>query len=115
MKNFLKLLQNILSLLPGLGVAGAILGGVSNMYAKGGIVTSPEIGVVGEAGPEAIIPLNNPARAQQLMAESGLDRMTSNNVNVYIGNDQIDAYIDDRVDRRMTFTARSLAYGGREI
>lgn len=84
-------------------------------YAKGDIVTSPTLGLVGEAGPEAIIPLNNPARAQQLMAESGLDRMASTSVNVYIGNDQIDTYIDDRVDQRMVLTARSLAHGGREI
>jgi phage-related minor tail protein len=31
--------------------------GVS-MFAKGGIVTAPTLGMVGEAGPEAIIPLN---------------------------------------------------------
>ncbi len=115
MKTFLSVLSTVLSLLPGLGVIGGVLGGLSNQYAKGGIVTSPEVGLVGEAGPEAIIPLNNPARAQQLMAESGLDRMASSNVNVYIGNEQIDAYIDDRVNRRLTLTARSLAYGGREI
>lgn len=96
-----------------LAVQGAIAG--AKAYAEGGIVTSPTVGLVGEAGPEAIIPLNNPARAQQLMAESGLDRMTTSNVNVYIGNDQIDAYIDNRVDQRMVFTARSLAHGGREI
>lgn len=95
----------------------ALQGAVAGVkaYARGGIITSPTVGLVGEAGPEAIIPLNNPARAQQLMAESGLDRMASNNVNVYIGNDQIDAYIDDRVDQRMVLTARSLAHGGREI
>lgn len=96
-----------------LAFQGAVAG--VKAYAKGGIVTSPTVGLVGEAGAEAIIPLNNPARAQQLMAESGLDRMASSTVNVYIGNDQIDAYIDDRVDQRMVFTARSLAYGGREI
>jgi hypothetical protein len=28
------------------------------MYAKGGVVTSPTLGIVGEAGPEAIIPLS---------------------------------------------------------
>ena len=27
-------------------------------HAKGGIVTRPHLGIVGEAGPEAIIPLN---------------------------------------------------------
>lgn len=114
LKEFRSVLAAVIGLLPGLGVAGALLGGL-NAYASGGIVTSPQVGLVGEAGPEAIIPLNNPARAQQLMAESGLSSMASPNVNVYIGNEQIDAYIDDRVNRRMVFTARSLAYGGREI
>lgn len=114
LKEFRAVLAGVIGLLPGLGLIGGALGGLK-AYADGDIVTSPTVGLVGEAGPEAIIPLNNPARAQQLMAEAGLDRMASTSVNVYIGNDQIDAYIDDRVDRRMTFTARSLAYGGREI
>ena len=42
---------------------GAISSGISSVrgivpFAKGGIVTSPTLGMVGEAGPEAIIPLN---------------------------------------------------------
>lgn len=89
--------------------------GGQQKYADGGIVTGPTNALIGEAGAEAVIPLTNPARAQELMAASGLDRMASPNVNVYIGNQQVDAYIDERVDRRMVFTARSLAYGGREI
>jgi TP901 family phage tail tape measure protein len=39
----------------GLDLSG--IGGIS-MFAKGGIVTAPTLGMVGEAGPEAIIPLN---------------------------------------------------------
>jgi hypothetical protein len=71
--------------------------------------------MVAEAGPEAIIPLNNPARAQQVMAQAGLGGMGTPNVNVYIGNEQIDAYIDTRTNQSMTTTARELAYGGRGI
>lgn len=99
-----------------LGAAAAI--GIqigAQAHAAGGVFSTPHVGLVAEAGPEAIIPLDNPARAQQIMAEAGLTGMTSPNINIYIGNDQIDTYIDDRVDRRMVFTARSLAYGGREI
>lgn len=41
-------------------------------FADGGIVTAPRIGLVGEAGPEAIIPLSRPARASAIMREAGL-------------------------------------------
>lgn len=44
-------------------------------FADGGIVTSPVLGLVGEAGPEVIIPLSRPQRAQQLAEESGLVAM----------------------------------------
>lgn len=113
MQKFLSLLSTVLGLLPGLGVAGSLLGGAGKAYADGGIVTSPTMGLVGEAGPEAIIPLNKPQRAAQLLSQSGLSNMMGPTVNVYIGNQQIDAYIDDRVDGRIGVTARSLAYGGR--
>lgn len=41
-------------------------------YADGGIVTRPTFGLVGEAGPEAIVPLTRPARAAEVMAQAGL-------------------------------------------
>ncbi|MFC4060259.1 hypothetical protein ACFOWE_18295 [Planomonospora corallina] len=41
-------------------------------FADGGIVRSPVVGLVGEAGPEVVIPLTRPARARQLAEESGL-------------------------------------------
>ena len=40
--------------------------------ALGGIVTRPELSYIGEAGPEAIIPLTKPARAAAVMREAGL-------------------------------------------
>jgi hypothetical protein len=40
-----------------IGLDLSSIGGIS-MFAKGGIVTAPTLGMVGEAGPEAIIPLN---------------------------------------------------------
>ena len=41
-----------------MGGASSIIGGAINMFADGGIVTGPTLGIVGEAGPEAIIPLS---------------------------------------------------------
>lgn len=41
-------------------------------HAAGGVFTSPHIGLVAEAGPEAIIPLARPARAAQVMRQAGL-------------------------------------------
>lgn len=69
------------------GIIGAAagqknLGGPSNQYmqppqensqdgmqvprlAEGGVVTQPTVAMIGEAGPEAVVPLDNPAMAQQ--------------------------------------------------
>lgn len=53
------------------------LGGFFNFFANGGIVTGPTRAVVGEAGPEVIIPLTQPNRARQLVEESGLLNLIS--------------------------------------
>lgn len=87
--------------------------GGQQKFAEGGIVTGPTNALIGEAGPEAVIPLTNPGRAAEVLNEAGLTSMLSPNINVYIGNRQIDAYIDARVDQTMAVTARSLAYGSR--
>ncbi|MDI9829681.1 phage tail tape measure protein [Streptomyces sp. KAU_LT] len=41
-------------------------------FAKGGIVYGPTHALIGEAGPEVVIPLTNPKRAVQLVQQSGL-------------------------------------------
>lgn len=56
-------------------------------YATGGIVTAPTLAVVGEAGPEAIVPLSRPKRAAQVMADAGLGGM--GDVYVYVGDEQL--------------------------
>jgi len=50
---------------------GGIKNAVSGIlpFAEGGIVTKPQLAVVGEAGPEAIIPLSNPNRATEIMQQ----------------------------------------------
>lgn len=40
--------------------------------ANGAIIRTPTLALVGEAGPEAVIPLNRPQRAQELLNQSGL-------------------------------------------
>lgn len=44
-------------------------------HAEGGIFTSATMGIFGEAGPEAIIPMSRPGRALSLMHQSGLYNM----------------------------------------
>lgn len=41
-------------------------------FARGGIFDSPTVGMIGEAGREAVIPITRPGRALQLMEQSGL-------------------------------------------
>jgi len=67
-------------------VAGAIgsipslpsgLSGLSGLlpFASGGIVTRPTGALIGEAGPEVVIPLTRPQRAAELAERSGLSAM----------------------------------------
>lgn len=53
------------------GAVGSAIGGVIPGHAAGGIVTQPHIGMVGEAGPEAIIPLNSNAGRRALGGGGG--------------------------------------------
>lgn len=92
-------------------------------YALGGIITSPTLGLVGEAGyKEAVIPdpAVMPARAMQLSNEIGLTSMISdalgsrqNIVNVYIGSQRLQEMIDFTVAVNNQATARSFAQGPR--
>jgi phage-related protein len=61
----------ILGAIPGAGAIGGLVGGVKKIlpFAAGGIVTGPTLGLVGEAGPEAIIPLS---QLSNVMGGSGV-------------------------------------------
>lgn len=62
------LARNPVNFTPNINVNGVSL----PQRAEGGIITRPEIAMVAEAGyPEAIIPINNSARAAQLYEETG--------------------------------------------
>ena len=58
--------------------------GAKEHYAAGGIISHPEIAMIGEAGPEAILPLNNPRRSFEILGESGLlNNNTSQSVKTF--------------------------------
>lgn len=69
-------------------VAGAI-GGILNagksvlstvtfgLLAEGGLITKPTLALVGEAGPEVVLPLNNRARIVEILTSAGLSMPTT--------------------------------------
>jgi hypothetical protein len=64
------------------GATGAILAGVGGAMAEGGIVTKPTVALIGEAGPEAVVPLtgkNSPSSGTVINLSLG-------GVNVGAGN-----------------------------
>lgn len=79
-----------------------------NYFAKGGIVDRATLGVVGEAGKEAIVPLENNTRGLDLLAEKLLGRMpqsSSNNtdrpmeVTVKIGDTTIGKAVAESINK----------------
>ena len=52
-----------------------------NYFAKGGIVDRATLGIVGEAGKEAIVPLENNTRGLDLLADKLLGRMPQGSYN----------------------------------
>ncbi|MGH3693234.1 MAG: hypothetical protein ACRDRX_04410 [Pseudonocardiaceae bacterium] len=72
-------------------------------YANGGIVDSPTMAMVGEAGPEAILPLNRPHRAGSIAQQAGLGGATVNVGPVHVHSD-VDV---DALAHRLAFSAAS--------
>ena len=93
----------ILGAIPGAGAIGGLIGGVKNIlpFAAGGIVTGPTLGLVGEAGPEAIIPLS---QLGNVMGGSGVT------VNVQ-GSVISEADLIERIRRGLVESQR----GGRQL
>lgn len=77
--------------------------------AEGGVVTKPEISWIGEAGPEAVVPLTDPARAQQVMAEAGL--VSPMTINIIVDGE----VIERRVIKATQGQARQIASRPRSI
>ena len=94
--------------------------------AAGGVVYGPQLSWIGEKGPEAVVPLNNPLRAAQVMAEAGLNGIVNRlhmpapavafaggapvvpvtNVAVYLDSEPIAARVEVRQSQRDRVNAR---------
>lgn len=82
--------------LQGLGGAG---GGIP-ATANGGIFNGAQVRLIGEAGPEAVVPLNRPRRAAEILSEAGL--MGAGGPSVHIDTMVVqDATDIDRVAMRL--------------
>ncbi len=96
-----------------IALVGGAIAAVSKLFsaiklAEGGIVTKPTLAVVGEAGPEAVIPLNRyPAFA---MAGAGGPNI---NLSVNIYGDINDAGGVDEISERMAIKLQSMLRGMR--
>ena len=72
-------------------------------FQHGGIVTRPTLGLVGEAGPEAILPLRDPRRMREIMTKAGIGNgVNIGNMPVTIINNDIDI---DMLLERIDFMA----------
>jgi len=87
---------------------------IPKFYARGGIVTQATQAIVGEAGPEAIIPLTDLRRARAVMRQAGVgdllggpgDTTTNYTVNVYPAQATVDEAYLERLLRRREVLAR---------
>lgn len=78
-------------------------------YAEGGIVSRPTYALVGESGPEVILPLSDPRRSAQLMQQAGIG--TANiavTVNVASGDPNTIAAAIDAKLRQLVRNANAL-------
>lgn len=86
-------------------------------FANGGITSGPSI--AGEAGPEAVIPLNNPVRAAQVAEQAGLAGLIGGAANtvlyVTIDGQQLQGRIDRTVRAGNAGLARQLSNGPRGL
>jgi hypothetical protein len=86
-------------------------------FADGGITSGPSI--AGEAGPEAVLPLNNPVRAAQVAQDAGLAGLIGGAGNtilyVTIDGQQLQGRIDRTVRANNAGIARQLSNGPRGL
>lgn len=90
------------------------------LLASGGLVNAPTLAVVGEAGPEAVVPMSDPSKAAAVAKSTGLLDMLGSkshaeatNVHVYLGTREITDILDVRIDKKLGDQANELAYGTR--
>lgn len=81
--------------------------------AKGGIISGPTLAMVGEKGPEAVVPLNNPSAAAAVLMRSGLAAMLAPVVQVFIGSERLEELAFRVVSSNNQAQATSLRHGPR--
>lgn len=111
----LNSIRNISKAVGGGALAGALAG-----FSEGGIQYTPTVATLAEDGAEAIIPLTKPARAAQILEESGLSKMLgggngANTFMVFIGNEQLDSHVVRIVEGNNMKQALALSHGGRSF
>jgi len=104
----------------GIGQIGRLIpGGLPQIphLAKGGVVDSPTVALIGERGPEVVVPLSDPGRAAQVARESGLAAMLARgasapivNVTAILGTGQILDILDTRIEAALNGQGAELAY-----
>jgi len=65
------------------GGIGAAMGPVAEMMAEGGVVTKPTLAVIGEDGPEAVVPLTKPKAAKRVTAEAKREMIRNKFLKLY--------------------------------
>lgn len=81
--------------------------------AKGGVIDGPTLAVVGEKGPEAVVPLNNPSAAAAVLMRSGLANMLAPLVQVFLGTEELEQRMYRVVSSNNQAQANSLRHGPR--
>lgn len=103
-------------------VAGFIHVGLPHIpyLASGGLINAPTLAVVGEAGPEAVVPMSNPDKARRVAQQTGLLDMIGTashseaaSIHVYLGTREITDILDVRIEKKLDQQANELSYGTR--
>jgi hypothetical protein len=90
-----------------------IIGGIPG-FATGGIVNSPTLGVFGEAGPEAVVPLSQAGALAASLGQpgaQGVGQAAAPEVRVFIGDQELTSIVRTQVIQHDNGQARQLAYG----
>lgn len=114
----------ILRNLPGIDIGDLPTGGsskprgfVGRAFAEGGVVSSPTVAMMGEGyKAEAVIPLTNPRRAQEIADDTGLTNMLSGGGDTfifYLGEEQVFARMVRVANSVMDNAGRQLTAGTR--
>lgn len=93
-------------------------GGPIAHHAAGTVTSGPEVSWIGEKGPEVVIPLTDPARAQQLANQSGLNDLLGSgdtHVNVYLDGELVQSRVEKTVAKGLRAFGRGMKFGPRPV